>query len=209
MDMLREGLLALSIDPTPEVTKTFSTYLSELLKWNRVHNLTSITDEASVVKKHFLDSLLFLCAIPEESASVLDVGSGAGFPGVPMKIARPGLSLTLCEPRKKKAAFLRHLVSALKLNGVNVFDGRLEELTPEKCPFGRLFDAAVVRALFTVEEFVRLASPCVMPGGLMVLSKGKEYASELVNLDPASYSVTATGIPLSDVSRYIIAIRKT
>lgn len=88
-----------------EILEKFIIYLNELKKWNKTYNLTSIEDDVAIIIKHFLDSLLYLCFIPEKQLSIADVGSGAGFPGVPIAIVRPDLKITLIEPSWKKVRF--------------------------------------------------------------------------------------------------------
>lgn len=219
-EVLRAGVEALDIACGIDTLKKFMLYLSELKKWSRVHNLTSIRDDRDIVEKHFLDSLLYLRVLPQGGLKLLDVGSGAGFPGIPLKLVRPEIDLYLLESRGKKAAFLRYIADTLGLSGVTVIEGRLEDFKPPAdMP---LFDAAVVRALFGVSEFIEKVSPVVRPGGVIVLSKGPEYFKELEELDrleeldkknPAEkyrgrnrLDITTAKIPATDITRYLISI---
>jgi 16S rRNA (guanine527-N7)-methyltransferase len=123
------------------------TYLRELLAWNKITNLTSITDEEEVIVKHFIDSLAALACEPFGSeACVLDVGAGAGFPGIPLKIASPGCILTLLEPSHKKSSFLHFMTGALKLSQTRVLTATLEELESDQ-KFSHYFKYIVTRAL--------------------------------------------------------------
>jgi 16S rRNA (guanine527-N7)-methyltransferase len=206
-DILRAGVEALGIACGIDTIEKFMLYLSELKKWSRVHNLTSIRDDRDIVEKHFLDSLLYLRALPQGGLKLLDVGSGAGFPGIPLKLVRPEVDLYLLEPRGKKAAFLRYIADTLGLGDATVIEGRLEDLKPSAD--APPFDAAVVRALFGVTEFIEKVSPAVRPGGVIVLSKGPEYFKELEQLDEAyrkRIKVTISDIPAANITRYLISI---
>ncbi len=114
----------LDIELHSEAVSKFLIYLSELKRWNEKINLTAVDNEKEIIVKHFLDSLMGIKAIdPASKSLILDVGSGGGFPGIPLKIAREGLALILIEPNKKKVAFLRHILGCLQLSGVTVFPG--------------------------------------------------------------------------------------
>ncbi len=118
--LLRRGTRTLGLDLSPPQLDQFLTYLDLLLKWNRRINLTALRSPDDIITRHFLDSLLLLPHLPE-TGRLLDIGSGAGFPGLPLKIARPGLSVDLVEATTKKASFLKEAVRRLGLSGVNVF----------------------------------------------------------------------------------------
>ncbi|MBI4654392.1 MAG: 16S rRNA (guanine(527)-N(7))-methyltransferase RsmG [Nitrospirae bacterium] len=192
-ELLKEGLNQIGISYSEEQIKSFLTYLSELKKWNRVYNLTALKTDEDIVVKHFLDSLLYLKAILKESfksqvssfklknsevseLKIADVGTGAGFPGIPIKLTRPEIELTLIEPSRKKSAFLRHIVRALKLKNVTVLEARLEDLPEEQ---ERNYDIIVSRAIFKVKDFLKMACPYLKGDGILVLSKGPKVSEEL------------------------------
>ena len=131
MEVLIEGVARLSIDLNGEQVERFRTYFDELIAWNENVNLTTVTGWEEVQERHFLDSLAVASALPttvlDGSDGTLDVGSGAGFPGLPLKIANPQIDLTLLEATAKKTAFLRHVIDKLGLEGVEVVTGRAEE----------------------------------------------------------------------------------
>ncbi|MBF0317060.1 MAG: 16S rRNA (guanine(527)-N(7))-methyltransferase RsmG [Nitrospirae bacterium] len=206
VEVLREGLTALAIPATQWLIEAFTLYLNELKKWTRIHNLTAITEDADIVRRHFLDSLLYLMCLPAGARSVIDIGSGAGFPGIPMKLVRPELSLCLLEPTGKKTAFLRHMVAALSLTGVTVVQGRVEDApgSLQGVMKGHTYDVAVVRSLFSVDAFLTKAVKLVKPGGVMVLSKGKDYEKELVGLNTNALHIERLTIPTTDIQRFII-----
>lgn len=151
--------------------------------------------------KHFLDSLLFLKVLPAEVVSVADVGSGAGFPGIPMKIMRPELSLVLIEPSEKKGVFLRHVRSALQLHGVEIITGRVEAV--RDC----LVDAAVTRALFSIGDFVKKTKTLLRPGGILVLSKGPKLQQEMIGLERDKVTVHDLDLPFVGTVRHLVVVR--
>ena len=198
---LAEGLRALGLDHGAETVGAFMAYLAELKKWNRVHNLTALRTDREIVLKHFLDSALYLSVLPQEVAWVADVGSGAGFPGIPIKLLRPALRVTLIEPGSKKAAFLRHMMRVLKLKDVQCVQQRVQDVTAVQA------DAVLTRATFSVADFMERASHVLGPGGLFVLSKGPKASAETEGMGP-ELKVVPLGIPMSDITRNMIVVRK-
>ena len=127
-ELLKEGLFELGLIPTEEQINAFIIYLSELKRWNKAYNLSGIRKDEDIVIKHFLDSLLYLKAMPTGELRVADVGSGAGFPGIPIKIIRPEINVYLIEPTGKKCLFLRNIIRQLDLKKIEVIEKRLEEV---------------------------------------------------------------------------------
>jgi 16S rRNA (guanine527-N7)-methyltransferase len=134
----------------------FDLYLKELLEWNKKFNLTAITDPEEIRIKHFEDSLTLLQAIQLKDQSVIDVGTGAGFPGIPLKIVCPEIKLTLLEATKKKVEFLKHIVSILNLQEVEIIWGRAEEIIKRK---RESFDLALSRAVAKLNVLCELCLP--------------------------------------------------
>lgn len=202
--LLLEGLKELGINCTPAQVQAFLTYLSELKKWNKFFNLTSLKSDEDIIIKHFLDSLLYLKAMPEGELSVLDVGSGAGFPGIPLKLVRPELAMYLLEPTGKKANFLSHMVRLLGLNNTEVIGKRVEALEAMEV------DLAVTRALFDIKDFCKKLAPVLKRGGTLVLSKGPKVDEELKAIDGDSLDcrVLTVDLPLTDIKRFIVVIRQ-
>ena len=168
---LREFLVTstsgLGFSLTEQQTRQFLLYLSQLLAWNRTINLTSITDPYEIISKHFVDSLTALSAFkfPLES-TVVDVGSGAGFPGIPLKIVQGDLHLVLVEPSQKKCSFLHFIVGALKLERVSIYPGELKQYAAqEPCPCA---DVMLLRAL-RFDEIAGVAALIVKPTGHVLL----------------------------------------
>jgi len=200
-ELLSKGLSELGIIAQTDTIVRFMTYLSELKKWNRAYNLTAIKNDRDIIIKHFLDSLLFLKAFPEDIGNVCDVGSGAGFPGIPIAIVRPDISITLIEPSRKKCAFLRNITKAINLNNVSVLEGRVEDITDYD------FNIAMTRALFSINDFIKKTKHVVKKNGCLILSKGPKLQDELEKMPPGAHfeHITAT-LPLTSLQRHLIKI---
>jgi 16S rRNA (guanine527-N7)-methyltransferase len=158
---------------------------NELLAWNQKFNLTAIRDSEGIRIKHFLDSFSCVLAWKENPPMrLIDVGTGAGFPGIPLKILYPSMQLTLVESVGKKAAFCRHAVGVLKLEGVEVITGRAEELG--QLPAQReSYDWAVARAVAVLPVLAEYLLPLVRVGGKMLAQKGHSGPVEAHNAEPA------------------------
>jgi len=152
--------------------ESFEKYLSLLTRWQRVHRLVGSVDPGWVVEHLFLDSLLFLSVLPENLRSLADLGSGAGFPGIPIKIVRPALEVTLIESRQRRASFLSTVVRELGLEGVRVDAGRAEDSIG-----ARPFEAVAMRCAGDREELIATGRALVTPGGLVVVSGPPERRS--------------------------------
>ena len=205
-EILVRGLAALGLEPTEAQVGSFMTYLGELKRWSRAYSLTSLKSDMEIVVGHFLDSCLYLKGLDTSVTSVADVGSGAGLPGLPLKIMRPELNITLIEPTRKKAAFLRYVAGKLAFGGLRVMECTLQEAEGEV-----LVDVAVTRALWSVEEFVRRADSIVKPGGQMVMSKGPKLQEELKAAKGKlpEYRIIEAALPFGDSAlRQIVVISK-
>jgi 16S rRNA (guanine527-N7)-methyltransferase len=167
--LLAEGAKTLGVSlPNPQLEQ-LDRYVAELKRWNQRINLTGLRSDRDIIIKLFLDSLALLPFLGK-AASLADLGSGAGFPGLVLKIARPELALTLVESRSKKAAFLDYLVSLLKLDKVEVAK---VYLTPGLVrEWGPRFDAVVSRAALSLSDLIELAAPLLAPGGVLLAPKG-------------------------------------
>ncbi|MBI4826804.1 MAG: 16S rRNA (guanine(527)-N(7))-methyltransferase RsmG [Nitrospirae bacterium] len=175
-ELLLKGIDELGLSCSKKQADDLLTLLSELKKWNKAYNLTSLKTYEDIIIKHFLDSLLYLKVFPDNVLKAADIGTGAGFPGIPIKIIRPDIEMTLVEPSRKKAAFLRNIVRVLGLNGVTVLQMRAEEMGGD---FHNYFDVIVSRATFSIMDYINAASPYIRPGGVMIVSKGPNYSEEL------------------------------
>lgn len=160
----------------------FETYISELLEWNKKFNLTSITDPEEIKVKHFEDSLSLLPAVKLTNQSIIDVGAGAGFPGIPLKIVSPAIKLTLLEATRKKVDFLNHLVKIFDLMDVEIIWKRAEDFARQKREF---FDLAVSRAVADLNLLSEYCLPFVKVGGLFIAYKGEKVEEEVSRAENA------------------------
>lgn len=198
---LAEGLVELELSLNEQTQTRLLQYLDLLEKWNRVYNLTAIRDKDQMVSNHLLDSLVltpFVCG-----PRILDVGSGAGLPGIPLALASPQLDVTLLDSNHKKAAFLRQAVAELALPNVSVVSERVESWQPEQ-----KFDCIVSRAFAELAEFVSLAKHLLVPGGYFAAMKGLHPYEELEKLPPGwrAREVLVLKVPGLDAARHLVLI---
>ncbi len=170
LDMLADGAAALGIPLTPKTLTAFDTYAALLLAWNKKINLTTIVVPQQIVEKHFLDSLSIFTELPSGCTTIIDIGSGGGFPGLPIAIVRPDIQVTLVEATEKKASFLRTVISTLALHNVTVHTGRAETIAhlPD---MREHFDVAVARAVAQLATLAELTIPFVRLGGVVIAQK--------------------------------------
>jgi len=186
----------------------------ELLRWNRTHNLTAITDPAEVREKHLVDSLTLLPLL-NSPRRLLDLGSGGGFPGLPLKIACPDLEVVSVDAVGKKIAFQRHVARTLGLSGFIASHGRAEDL-PGTPLCGSGFDLVTARALGSLPLLARLAAPCLARGGRLIAMKGAEGAAELAEAraELAELGFVCTGrnllrLPVTGSERRLIVLERS
>lgn len=162
----------------PESIERFLRLRQELLAWNARVNLTAITDPVEVLLKHFLDSLALLEVCGSERVRMLDIGAGAGFPGLPLKLARPQWEIVLLEATGKKVAFQRAVIETLGLAAIEAIHGRAEELA-RRSAYRSSFDLVTARAVAALPVLLEYAAPFCRPGGRILLPKKGELAEEL------------------------------
>jgi len=168
-DILINGAELFNVSLTPEQIKLFLKYLEILCLWNKKINLTSIKEENEIIIKHFVDSLSIVTFIENESR-VLDIGSGAGFPGIPLKIVKPSIQLTLLDSTQKKVFFLLELINKLKLIGVNAVWGRAE--SRDNGVKRGYYSYVVSRAVGRIEDLIELSIPYLVDKGEIILMRG-------------------------------------
>ncbi|MCB2149620.1 MAG: 16S rRNA (guanine(527)-N(7))-methyltransferase RsmG [Deltaproteobacteria bacterium] len=200
------GALAFGLAVTGRQARTMGRHALELLQWNRVTNLTTITDPLDVAIKHYVDAL---AAAPwiGDGLRVLDAGSGGGFPGIPLNIARPDLAVTLVDSVRKKISFLKHAIRSLGLKGIEAVHGRLEDLClqPE---YQRKYDRVVCRAFSSLEDFAQIALPFLSQGGSLLAMKGPQadHDHETVNLrDDGTILLSGTSFSIH-IHRYRLPV---
>lgn len=181
VEIIREGAEHLDLQIDRAKAELFASHAVELIRWNQKFNLTAITDPFDVAVKHFLDSIASARWTPP-GAELLDIGSGAGFPGIPLKIMVPSLSVTLVDSSRKKTSFLKHVARHLGLNNVEA-----KQMTVGKSGsdirFSSSFDIVISRALSDLESFAAMAIPLVSKGGSVLAMKGKLSKEEKESLE--------------------------
>ena len=169
--LIADGANEFGIHLDDEKIEKLSLYAGELILWNRKINLTAITDPFEIGVKHFIDSIVPSLYIHAE-ASILDIGSGAGFPGIPLAILHPTLSTTLIDTSRKKVSFLKHIVRILKLPNISIYQTRGEDIDGND-QFDCLYNVIISRALFSLEKLVSIALPLLFENGVIIAMKGK------------------------------------
>lgn len=201
---------------TPSQQKAFELYETELLSWNEKFNLTAIRDVEGIRIKHFLDSLSCLSAMKNlKNERIIDIGTGAGFPGIPLKIACPGIKLTLVESVGKKAGFCKHIVETLHLDHVEVLTLRAEEAG--RLPNHRAqYDWAVARAVASLSILSEYLIPLLKVGGCMLAQKGESAHAEaqisenaLKLLGGELQHISKVILPGVVEERFLVVIKKT
>lgn len=162
---------------SPEL-RVFDIYLKELLAWNEKFNLTAITNSEEIKSRHFEDSLSILEAVDLQGQKVIDIGAGAGFPGIPLKIARPNISLTLIDSTQKKINFLNHIIQTLDLKNTQAIWGRAEDLSKDKKYNGQ-YDIALARAVAKLPDLLKYCMPFLKVGGVFLAQKQFEIEDEI------------------------------
>jgi 16S rRNA (guanine527-N7)-methyltransferase len=185
-----EGLHRLGLELTGEQLDQFLLYQQELLDWNTHINLTSITKPEEVLIKHFLDSLSLLVAFDIPHARFLDIGAGAGFPGLPLKIVRPHWNVVLVEATGKKVKFLQHIIGTLQLKDVLAVHGRAEELA-HWASYRGSFDVVTARAVASLPTLLEYAAPFCRIGGQIIFPKKGDLAGEMIRGKRAASQVGA------------------
>ena len=211
-EILRAGFDELGLSLDARALERYRLYADTLAETNKVMNLTAITGEDEIARLHFLDSAALLRFVPLAGKRVIDVGTGAGFPGLALKIACPSLSLVLLDSLDKRIGFLRDTCSALGFLFFLCFHSRAEEI-PDGCR--EAFDAAVSRAVARLDLLCELCLPYVKQGGVFLAMKSRDHAGELAEARrairllggevEAEYDYT---VPGTDVVHSVIAIRK-
>lgn len=216
MHLLADGARdLLGLELSPEQLAAFAAYAALLREWNERFNLTAIIDDPGIQVKHFLDSLTVLPVLPPGPLRLADVGTGAGFPGLPLKLARPELEVTLIEATGKKLAFLEAVIAALKLEGVRAVKARAEEIGQDAAHRAR-YDVVAARAVAELPVLLEYTLPLARVGGLVVAQKGEHAHAEAEGasvaarrLGGALRAVRPVALPGVAEPRFIVVYAKT
>jgi len=214
-EILINGAKELGIELSERQIEQFLTYLEILQDWNKRMNLTSLKDPREIITTHFLDSLTVSEGIDEIGPiRVIDIGTGAGFPGIPLKILKPEISLSLLDSRRKRIEFLRYLFKSLKLKGLEIIWGRAEEYG-RKEEYREKYDIVLARALARLNILVELGIPFLRIRGLFIVQKGQKLKEELEEARKAIEilggelkGIISLRLPFSRKSRKLVIVEK-
>lgn len=203
-NVIYDGAKDLEIQIGRENIDQFVTHALELMKWTTKTNLTSITDPLEIAVKHFLDSIAPATIIPPD-ASLLDIGSGGGFPGIPLKILMPSLSVTLIDASRKKVSFLKHVIRMLDLDNIEACHISAEDLSGNNI-FEKTYNVIISRALSSTVNFVQMSLPLLTKEGFIIAMKGRASDKEIKSVQ--SLIKTKSGAQENSISNFNLVLKK-
>lgn len=214
-ELLKKSAASLGIELSDQQTEQFIKYYEILVEWNSFMNLTGITEYEEVVQKHFTDSLAFCKAIePSGVKNLIDIGTGAGFPGIPLKIVYPHIQVTLLDSLQKRIKFLDEVIAQLGLTGIETIHGRAEDFAKPSMK-RESYDVCVSRAVANLASLSEYCLPYVKLGGYFIPYKSGKMEEELAEARKAVFVLGGKieeevkfMLPQSDISRSLIKIKK-
>jgi 16S rRNA (guanine527-N7)-methyltransferase len=208
---LEFGAKAMGASLTGSQIARFAIHATELMAWNQTVNLTAITDPTELAVKQFLDTLP-LAPLSPETSRVLDIGSGGGFPGIPLKILRPDLHVTLIDGVRKKVSFQKHVIGTLGLKDIEAHHIRAEELGRQRDLEAKLFNVIVSKALSKIDRFLEIGIPLLRRPGMIIAMKGGSVEAELeaaqqrIEAEGLSVNVRRYRLPCLDIERCLVVM---
>lgn len=212
-ELFEKGCNEYGINMNEDIFSKFMKYKEILLEWNEKFNLTAIKDEQDIFIKHFLDSLSILKYIKEEDVELIDIGTGAGFPGIPVKIIRDNINVTLADSLAKRVNFLRNVISELHLKGINAVHGRAEDLAKDKDKREK-YDYCTARAVASLPILLEYCLPFVKKGGYFIAMKSNVVEEVEISVNALKIlggeimEVKEFQLPNSDSKRTLVIIKK-
>ncbi|MFZ9496120.1 MAG: 16S rRNA (guanine(527)-N(7))-methyltransferase RsmG [Candidatus Methylopumilus sp.] len=200
-DLLIEGLQRMDLKLSDQVIDQLMTYLNLVEKWNRVYNLTAIRERDEMIKLHFLDSLSIFNHVHVKN--ILDVGSGAGFPGIVLAITKPELKVTVMDSVNKKTTFMQQVKSELALTNLDVVNSRVEDYQPIT-----LFEAVTSRAFSNLKNMMSLTQHTLKKEGVWLAMKSKDVKQELEAFEKNQYTLIPLEVPFINAERYLVILKK-
>lgn len=200
LEKLKQGLVALGENPAKHPLQLYKAYMDELLRWNKAYNLTGIRDVEQMITHHLLDSLSVLPYL--KGPRCLDVGTGAGLPGMILALARPDLQWVLLDSKSKKVRFLQHIVDTLKTANVEIVRSRVEDFRPDKT-----FSTIITRALTSLTDFYQMTEHLRDKEGQLLAMKGKYPDNELSQLGDVDSAIHELVVPGLGSERFLIVIK--
>lgn len=201
LDLLIDGLQRMALKLSDQMIDQLMTYLNLVEKWNRVYNLTAIRERDQMIKLHFLDSLSILNHVHVKN--ILDVGSGAGFPGVVLAITKPELKVTVMDSVNKKTTFMQQVKSELALTNLDVVNNRVEDYQPIT-----LFEAVTSRAFSNLKNMMSLTQHTLQKEGMWLAMKSKDVKEELEEFEKNQYTLIPLEVPFINAERYLVILKK-
>lgn len=197
--LILQGTGALGISLSPKQLGQFIAYLDLIQLWNSKFNLTAIRSTPLIIRHHFIDSLA-IARFTNPDSRLVDIGSGAGFPGIPLKIIFPDKEITLVDSQRKKTTFMREVVRDLELKGIEVSNTRAEQIKP---PHGSQYTEAVARAFGSLDQFLRISADLLAPGGRSLFMSGPKGPNAFTNINGKSFEL---GFVQSQIENYLLPI---
>jgi len=210
-ETILKGAAELDVIISENQAQLMALHCKELVEWNRITNLTSITDPEEIAVKHVIDSLAPANMLKKQ-ARIIDIGTGGGFPGIPLKILRTDLDVLLLDSSRKKISFLKQVIIKTGLKGISAVHSRAEDLS-SKTGMAGSFDIAICRAFSSLENILHMASPFLKSDGIIIAMKGKEAGTEAAQFLAGSghfvdLTIKEYELPLMRQERAIITIKR-